>query len=71
MSHKVSVNLPERELGRADVEFRVRQDGTALGTLRVSKGAVVWVPTNKTYGYKLSWSQFDQIVRQTGTNGHR
>jgi hypothetical protein len=34
--------LPERELGRADMEFLVRRDGSVLGKLLVSKGAVVW-----------------------------
>jgi hypothetical protein len=33
--HIVAFSIPERELGRADVEFVVRQDDAVLGTLAI------------------------------------
>ena len=40
MAHKVTFSVPERTLGREDVEFVVEKDGVRFGTLLVSKGAV-------------------------------
>lgn len=66
--HNVTFSIPERELGNADVEFRVKNDGTVVGRLKVSKGAVVWVPKNASYGYKLSWKDFDAVMRNNGVH---
>src|SRR5687768_864064 len=66
MAHKVSFNLPKRELGREDIEFVIEQDGKRFGTLLVSKGAVEWRPTNKVYRRKLNWTRFDQAMRESG-----
>lgn len=61
--HTVTFNIPERELGRADVQFVVRQDGQVLGTLAVSNGSLVWFPKKTTNGMKMSWSRFDSIMQ--------
>jgi hypothetical protein len=66
--HTVKFTLPERELGKADAEFRVKRDGAALGTLKVSNGTVVWVPKDLTYGYKIGWVDFDMLMREKGTH---
>jgi len=42
--HDVSFNIPQRALGKADVEFQVKRDGIVLGTLAVSNGSIVWFP---------------------------
>ena len=47
--HSVTVELPERPIAHADAKFHVRADGHKLGTLLVSKGAVVWYPFNSPY----------------------
>lgn len=44
MSHDVSFNIPERALGRADVDFMVRGNGTTIGCLKVSKGSLFGSP---------------------------
>jgi hypothetical protein len=67
MKHDVKFSLPERELGKADIEFKIKRDGQKVGTLKVSKGSVVWVPKDNTYGYKMGWSQFDSIMQNNGT----
>jgi hypothetical protein len=68
--HDVYFSIPERELGKADVEFRVKRNGQAFGRLRVSVGSLVWVPANKKYGHKLGWKAFDQLAQEHGEEGH-
>lgn len=65
--HLVSFSIPERELGRADVEFVVKQDEAVLGTLAISNGSLVWFPRGTTYGYKMEWSKFDKVMRDHAT----
>ncbi|BBO16850.1 conserved hypothetical protein [Candidatus Brocadia pituitae] len=57
--HDVIFNIPQRPLGKADVEFQVKQDGIVLGKLAVSNGSLVWFPKKTSYGYKMGWSNFD------------
>lgn len=67
MAHEVDFSIPSRDLGRSDVEFNVKKDGTKLGTLRVSKGSVVWFPLDTSRGYKMTWSEFDQAMKKRST----
>ncbi len=69
--HDVYFTIPERDLGKADVEFRIKRNGQAFGRLRVSEGSVVWVPANKQYGYRLSWSDFDKLAQKDGADGYQ
>jgi hypothetical protein len=66
MAHKVTFNLPRRELGREDIVFVVEKNDRRFGTLLISKGAVEWRPTNKQYRRKISWDKFDQLMREIG-----
>jgi hypothetical protein len=66
MAHDVTFTIPERSLGKADVEFKVKRNGEAGGTLKVSNGSVVWVPAGKQYGYKLKWKEIDALAREHG-----
>jgi hypothetical protein len=68
-THHVSFTIPERDLGKADIEFAVYRDGAKFGTLKVSKGAVVWVVKDHTYGFHLSWKDFDKVMRENGKKG--
>jgi len=45
--------VEKRPLGRADIEFTVKADGSVLGTLTVSNGSLVWFPKVTTYGCKM------------------
>ena len=67
MSHNVTFTIPEKDLGRADVEFKIKIDKTVFATLKVSKGSLVWVPRDKTYGYHINWCSFDEFMQQKGT----
>jgi hypothetical protein len=62
--HNVSFSMPERDLGRADVEFLVKQDGVVLGTLAVSNGSLVWFPRGTSYGCKMGWTKFDENMQK-------
>lgn len=69
--HDVTFTIPERELGKADIQFKVKRNGKAFGRLRISEGSLVWVPMNKQYGYKLRWSAFDELAQKNGEEGHQ
>jgi hypothetical protein len=66
--HDVKFTVPERPLGKADVEFSVKRDGEAVGRLKVSNGTIVWVPRNRKYGFRLGWVKFDDLMQQNGTS---
>ncbi len=69
--HDVFFTLPELELGKADIELKVKRGGGVLGRLRISNGSLVWVPANKQYGFRLSWREFDKLARENGEDGHQ
>lgn len=64
--HDVSFIVPERLLGKADIEFKVKRNNEILGRLKVSNGSIVWVPKSATYGYKVDWVKFDQVMKDNG-----
>jgi len=65
--HYVNLYLPNTSLNKADVEFFVYDDNRKIGTLLVSKGAIVWRPgRNKKNGYKMFWSRFNDIMKEHG-----
>lgn len=65
--HEVSFVVPQRPLGRSDVEFLVKRDGKVHGTLAVSNGSVVWFPKGTSYGLKVGWAKFDQMMQDSAT----
>lgn len=65
--HEVHFEIPSRELGKSDIRFKVWQDDAMLGTLAISKGAVVWFPSGTTYGYKIGWTKFDELMKANGS----
>ena len=69
--HDVTFSVPDRPLGKTDIEFHVVADDTKLGTLRVSKGALVWYPKKGKSGLKISWATFDSFMRDKGRPAER
>lgn len=67
MAHDVRFSIPTRKLGTADVEFDVNKNGKKLGTLKISKGSLVWFPSGTTYGHKMGWTKFDQLMQDRAT----
>lgn len=66
MAHRVIFSVPRSELGNSDLELSVRTDDGKFGTLKISKGALVWVPRDHQYGYKVSWKKFDMFMTGEG-----
>ncbi len=64
MAHNVKFQIPQRDLGRADVTFAVNDGPSKLGTLKISKGSLVWVPRDHSYGRKLSWKAFGCLMER-------
>lgn len=64
MAHDVYFSIPSRTLGRSDVEFQIYSDHKMLGTLKVSKGSIVWFPANTTYGCRMEWGKFDRMMQK-------
>jgi len=65
--HKVLMTLPPREIKRADASFQVKRDGRVFGTLEISNGSVVWYPSGTTYGRKIGWKKFHDMMEEYAT----
>ncbi len=65
--HEVEFSIPTRLLGKTDVKFMVRENGTLLGTLAVSQGSVVWFPKGASYGCKMGWTKFVKFMKDEAT----
>jgi hypothetical protein len=66
--HTISMTMPPRVVLNSDVDFDVHSGESKLGTLRISKGTVEWVPANFVRGYHLEWEKFDQVMRENGSH---
>ncbi|HEY3242532.1 MAG TPA: hypothetical protein VGM03_04195 [Phycisphaerae bacterium] len=70
MSYHVVFQVPERPVGYRDIPFQIKRDDALLGRLKVSKGGIVWLPGNKSKGFRLTWDQVDRLARDQGRRGH-
>lgn len=61
--HNVFVNLPTRELNKVDAHFYIYQDKAKLGQITISRGGLDYYPSNSKRPIKISWSQFDKMVK--------
>ena len=62
--HRVNIQLPETELGRADTILKVKKDGKLLGTIHISHGAFEyrssgWAEKNRI---KINWVDFHNLI---------
>lgn len=62
-NHDVKFSVPLSTLGKADIELIIRKDDKKFGTLRISKGAIVWLPNKGRKGGKIAWTKFDKIMQ--------
>ncbi len=62
--HNVYLNLPKRELGKADAIFDIITNGRKAGTITISKGAIEWYPANAKKPFKMGWKRFDRAIRE-------
>lgn len=54
-----------------DATFLVKRDGAVHGTLTVSNGSVVWFPKGTSYGCKVGWKKFDELMQEHATRAER
>lgn len=66
MAHDVTFEVPARPLGKKDLVFVVRRNRAKFGELRISRGAVVWIPADKSKGRRLTWTQLDRLAQSNG-----
>lgn len=66
--HKVTLKAPEIVVVNKDYVFHIKKGGAKLGKLKVSKGAIVFVPTygGKKKQYKLTWDQLAETAKAKG-----
>jgi hypothetical protein len=64
MPHKVTFRAPARELGKADVVFKVHDENGIIGTLKISRGSLVWFPSDTVYGHRIGWGDFNKLVKK-------
>ena len=66
--HDVNMNMPNGiPVINADVDFAIKANGAKIGTLKVSKGAVEWLPANNSVTrYTLTWEQFGSLMERNG-----
>lgn len=62
--HNVYFDLPEREIGKVDANFYIYQNKEKLGQITISKGGMDYYPSNSKKPIKISWSQFDKMVKE-------
>lgn len=61
--HKVSFELPRREMGKVDTNFYIQKDGAVLGRIRISKGGLDYYPANRKKPIKINWTKFDGMIK--------
>lgn len=66
--HRADFQVPNRPLGKSDIVFRVYEDDELYGTLKVSFGALDWIPANAPHSmpYRITWDRFDAFAKEKG-----
>jgi len=67
--HSVTLNIDKGiEVINTDISFKIKQDGSLLGTLTLSKGSIDWRPKKKRVGgdseTRKTWTAFDKLMRE-------
>jgi hypothetical protein len=52
---------------KTDVTFDIRENGSKLGTLLVSRGNIEWVPSgNSVNKHRMTWANFAKLMESDG-----
>jgi hypothetical protein len=67
-THEVRLKIAKPiEIQRTDIELEVSSNNAKLGSLKISKGSVDWIPSNNSINYyELTWEQLAQIMEDNG-----
>lgn len=63
MTHSVRFRTPICDLGKSNITLSIWRDDEKLGTLLVSRGAVVWRPKSGKKTFKMDWGRFDAMMK--------
>jgi hypothetical protein len=72
-SHRVSLIIPlPVDVQHADIDLEVSSGGSKLGTLKVSRGSIDWLPAGNSVNYHaMSWERFAAMMEKEGTERQR
>ncbi len=63
--HTIDFDIPAQTLGNVDITCRAYSNGVKIGTLRLSKGTVDWMPARATVNIRrLSWERFAELLER-------
>jgi hypothetical protein len=62
--HTVLFELPKKEIGKVDANFFIQKDGAMLGKIKISKGGLDYFPANRQIPIKITWTQFDKLIKE-------
>jgi hypothetical protein len=61
--HTIDFDIPTQVLRNVDMVCKPQSDGLLLGTLRLSKGTVDWIPSGHTVNTKTwTWERFARLL---------
>lgn len=65
--HEILANIHTKVVGNKDITFEVKEDGSKLGTLLISKGNIEWLPSgNSVNKFRMSWNTFASHIENHG-----
>lgn len=63
MAHTVKVTMTIPEISKVDTCYEIKENGKKLGTLRISKGGIDYLPKgHSTNSIKKSWSKLHDLL---------
>jgi hypothetical protein len=66
MAYDVTLKTAPFDVSKKDIEFSIKQNGSVLGHLLISKGGVEWVPKDHEKGHHMKWSDFASTMVKDG-----
>lgn len=64
-THNVEAVIKIPALSKANSSFTITADGKKLGKLKISKGAIEYIPNGHSVNtVKLNWSEFNDLMRK-------
>lgn len=67
MAHEVVAQLHSKLVGHKDLEVKVKNNGSTLGTLLISKGNIEWLPaSNHVNKHRMTWTKFAEMMETEG-----
>lgn len=56
--------VPQRPLGKVDIEFIIERDGDQFARIKISKGGIDYYGKNAKKPVSKSWKQLDDLFRE-------